>query len=274
MRALAAALICALSVLIASGRAEAQSWIDQPFEPSSMSREDIATVQVALAYTGDFFGYADGVWRDDAQKAFEQYVQRVVGNVRPTFRHLKDLVVFLEDERVKNGWQIFYSETTDTSYLHPFELLKEVENKDAVEFLSDDGGFSLMVRFTDQAEMEEIHNWFRGEALDGSNPYKFNDSATWITDAKLEDDMNVYARSDFYNNSWSTLSMVVTPDHYYRMNVVAVSLTRGGSPATLMWTKGGVIDQLINGDAAGAVPAACGSDRQAGQISPRAVRWT
>jgi hypothetical protein len=209
MRTLFSALFIALTVLFSAPRTQAQNWLDQPFDPAPMSREDIATVQTALAWSGDYYGYADGVWAADAQTALEAWVQREEKAARPLYRHLNRLVMALEDERVKSGWQLFYSETTNTSYLHPFELLKEVENKDAVEFLSDDSGFSVMVRFTDQQGMKDIHDWFMTKAIPGSDPYQFSDSNVAITSVSLDDKMTAYARSDFYNGSWSTISVVV-----------------------------------------------------------------
>ncbi len=259
MRAILAVLLLALTIVLQGPGVRAQSWTDGPFDPGPMSREDIATVQVALGYTGDYFGYANGSWGEDAQKALEQYVTRVVGNVKPTYGHLKDLVVFLEDERVANNWQLFYSETANTSYLHPFGLLKEVDNKDSVEFLSDDGNFSLKIWSHTQADMESFHEYFLGEAIKDSKPYSFKDKSVWITDVKLDGKMNAFVRSDFYNNQWTTLSIVVTEDHYFRMNVVAVSLMAGGSPATLMWTEGGVIDQVVNGATTASAPTPDGS---------------
>ena len=255
MRAIAAALLFALALILTAPLATAQGWVDQPFDPAPMSREDIATVQIALAYTGDFYGTADGIWNEDSTKALTQYVTRVVGNVRPTYGHLKDLVIFMEDERVANNWQLTYLDQSNVSYLNPFALLKTVTNPDAVEYLSDDGNFSLKIWNHSPQDMQAMHEWFTSEALAGSTPYNYKGDNLWVTDAKLEDDMSVFVRSDLYNGKWTTISMVVTQDHYFRMNVVAVSTLQGGSPATLMWTEGGVLDQVINGVTSAAAPS-------------------
>jgi S1-C subfamily serine protease len=256
MRAVLSALMLCLSLILAPApRAAAQDWVDGAFDPAPMSREDIATLQAALAFSGDYYGFTDGVWNTDAQAALEAWVRREVGNVQPTYRHLDALIMNLENERVANGWQLFYSDTTNTSYLHPFELLKEVDNPDAVEFLSDDTGFSLMVRFTDQAGMQDVHDWFYGKAIAGSEPYRYSDNQLWITSVSIDEGMTAYARSDFTNGSWSTVSVVVWPQYFNHLNLMAASMTVGGSPASLMWTDGGVIDQVINGGAAGAAAA-------------------
>ena len=256
MRAFAAALICALCLALTPFSAEAQGWTDQPFDPAPMSREDIATLQAALAFAGDFYGYADGVWGDDAQTALQTWVQREEGASKPLYKHLKQLIMRLEDERVKNGWQLFYSDVNNTSYLHPFELLKQVDNKDVIEFLSEDTGFSVMVRFGSKAEMQDVHDWFFKKALPDTNPYRYNDDTLWITSSSIDDGMTTYARSDQNKGSWSTISVVVWPEYFYHLNLMAASMTVGGSPATLMWTDGGVIDQLINGDGTASAAAA------------------
>lgn len=256
MRAVLSAVMLCLSLILAPAPpAAAQDWIDGAFDPAPMSREDIATLQAALAFSGDYYGFTDGVWNTDAQAALEAWVRREVGNVQPTYRHLDALIMNLENERVANGWQLFYSDTTNTSYLHPFDLLKEVDNPDAVEFLSDDTGFSLMVRFTDQAGMQDVHDWFYGKAIAGSEPYRYNDNQLWITSVSIDEGMTAYARSDFTNGDWSTISIVVWPQYFNHLNLMAASMTVGGSPASLMWTDGGVIDQVINGGAAGAAAA-------------------
>ncbi|MGB4826018.1 MAG: hypothetical protein WBP18_01855, partial [Paracoccaceae bacterium] len=260
MRAFAAALICALSILWSPFLAQAQGWVDQPFDPAPMSREDIATLQAALAYSGDYYGFTDGVWNNAAQAALATWVQREEGATNPLYRHLKKLILALEDARVKDGWQLSYSDASNVSYLHPFELLKSVENKDVVEFLSDDTGFSVMVRFTDEQGMRDVHDWFFSQAVKGSDPYRYNDDVLWITSTSLDEGMTAYARSDFYNGSWSTISIVVWPEYFNDLNLMADSMTVGGSPATLMWTSGGVIDQLINGDSMASAAAPPASD--------------
>lgn len=257
---------CLALVLAPLDTARAQGWADKPFDPAPMSREDIATLQAALAFSGDYFGFTDGVWNTDAQAALQAYAQRKDGSPQPLYRHLPDLIMALEDERVKNSWQLFYSETTNTSYLHPFELLKEVDNPDAVEFLSADENFSLYVRFTDPAGMAEIHDWFMSKSLPGADPYQYADDNLRITSTTIEGDYIAYVRSDLYNGDWSTISAVLTQDYFPHLNLMAASMTKGGSPATLIWTQGGVIDQLINGDGSGGAPPRVVTDDPKDQV--------
>jgi hypothetical protein len=108
--------------------------------------------------------------------------------------------------------------------------------------------------------MKDIHDWFMSQAIAGSDPYQYSDSSVAITSVSLDDKMTAYARSDFYNGSWSTISIVVWPEYFYHLNLMAATMTMGGSPATLMWTDGGVIDQVINGGANAAAPAAGSGD--------------
>ncbi|MDQ2065934.1 serine protease [Xinfangfangia sp. CPCC 101601] len=253
MRALFTALLLCIGFLSIAPRAQAQAWPDQPFDASTMSREDTATLQAALAFSGDYFGYADGVWNADAQTALEAWTLRVEKAKQPLYRHLSRLILALEDERVKNGWQLFYSDISNTSYLHPFELLETVENPDMVEFASADSGVSLIVRLTDQGQMQSVHDWFYNNAVN-PDPYRYNDDKLWITMISLEGDLLAYARSDFHDGTWSTLSVVVTQDYFYHLNLMAASMMVGQGPASLLWTKGGVIDQVINGGSNAAPP--------------------
>ncbi len=122
---LAAALALTLGLALPAPEAAAQGWADDRFDPAPMSREDIATLQAALAFSGDYYGFLDGVWNDDAQAAFQAYVDRTQGGGPVLYRHIEPVVMALEDERVKNGWQLRYIEDYNISYLHPYELWKE-----------------------------------------------------------------------------------------------------------------------------------------------------
>lgn len=253
MRALASGLLFVLALLTAPLRAEAQGWIDQPFDASMMSREDIATLQAALAFSGDYYGFLDGVWNQDAQSALITYMQREESSANPRFRDLKDLILDLEDERVKNGWQLFYSDTNGVSYLHPFELLKQVDNDAAIEFLSEDEGFSMIVRFDNFGDMQGLHEWFMNKQAPGADPFQYSDDTLWITSTEISDSFIAYVRSDLVNGQWSSFSIVIRPEYFSQLNMLASSVTVGGSPATLIWTEGGVIDQIINGGSTASV---------------------
>jgi S1-C subfamily serine protease len=257
MRALSTGILLFLTLLLAPLRSEAQGWLDQPFDASALSREDTATIQAALAFSGDYYGFLDGVWNTDAQAALEAYMQREEATRTPRYSDLKDLILDLEDERVKNGWQLFYSESNGVSYLHPFELLQQVDNDAAIEFLSKDEGFSMIVRFDNFNDMKSVHDWFMGKAAPGADPFQYSDQSMWITSTEINDDFIAYARSDLVGGQWSTISIVIRPEYFNQLNILASSVTVGGSPATLIWTDGGVIDQIVNGGStASVVPAA------------------
>lgn len=260
MRGLISVLLLVAAVLLSPLRAAAQGWTDQPFDPSTMSREDTATLQAALAFSQDYFGFIDGVWTDDADAALKAWVQRERGHPVPTYRDLEDLILDLEDERVANGWQLYYDESANISYLHPFKLLKEVENADVLEFLSEDEGFSMIVRYDDLGGMKSVHEWFRGKAKAGTDPYLYDDKTLWITSATIDNDFIAYARSDLNKGTWATLSIVVEQGYFSHLNLLAASVTVGGSPATLIWTEGGVIDQVVNGDGSGSAPPIAASE--------------
>lgn len=260
MRALATLAVLLVALMLSPLRAGAQSWADQPFDASRMSREDTATLQAALAFTSDYYGFLDGIWTADAQKALEAYVQRVKGRPGPVFRDLEDLILDFEDERVKHNWQLYHDERSNTSYLHPFGLidqLDEASTSDVLEFLSKDEEFSMIIRYEDQTGMQDSHNWFRPKAKAGTTPYEFNEDNLWITSVTLDGDFIAYVRSDKRpDGGWVTLSVVVTQQYFAHLNVMASSVMVGKGPATLIWTKAGVIDTLVNGDTSGSAPPA------------------
>lgn len=251
---LAAALALLLGLALSAMRAEAQGWADQPFDPAPMSREDIATLQSALAFSGDYYGFLDGVWNQDAQAALQAYVDRTQGGGPALYRHIAPVILALEDERVKNGWQLRYMEKYNISYLHPYEFWKETPNETAEEYLSTDSQFSIIIREDGFGPMKEVHDWFMGKSLPDADPFQYNDDVLWITSTTIDGDYIAYARSDRAGNSWLTFSVVLDDMYFSQLNLFASSVVLGGSPASLWWTEGGVIDQLINGSTTASAP--------------------
>ena len=221
MRAFSTTFLFLVALLLAPLSAAAQGWLDQQFDPSALSREDTATIQAALAFSGDYYGFLDGVWNADTQAALETYMQREESTRSPSFGDLKDLILDLEDERVKNGWQLFYSETNGISYLHPFELLQQVDNDSVIEFLSKDEGFSMIVRFDSFNDMKSVHDWFMGKQAPGAKPFQYNDQSMWITSTEINDGFIAYARSDLVGKQWSTISIVISPEYFNQLNILA-----------------------------------------------------
>lgn len=251
-------LAVALPLFLLAGAARAQSWPDQPFDASRVSREDIATIQAALAWTGDYYGSVDGVWSDSSQAAFAKYLQRLEGSaVQPRFRDIGDLVMFLEDERVKNNWQLNYSPIANTSYLFPFGMMEEVKDAKEIEYLAKDQSISLIIREGQRSNADADHDWFLQKALKGTEPYHYSDDRLIISWVELADEMTAYIRSDLHDGLWTTMNFVTTKDGYFRLNLLAGSTIPGqDSPATLIWTEGGVIDQVVNGTSGSAPPSA------------------
>lgn len=258
MRALLSAFILCLAAIAAPPEGRAQTWLDQPFDPSTASREDIATVQAALAFSQDYYYQTNGVWDQFGQDAFAAYAARERSHPVPTFRDIDPLVMALENERVENNWQLYYDETANVSYLFPFGLLKEQESQgdNQVDFLSDDEEFSFVLRYEDAQDMAASHDWFLGKAGPDAEPFTYSDDNLRLTAVMLDGGFFAFARSDRYAAGWSTISIVVTQGYTAHLNLLAASATPGGSPATLIWTKGGVIDQVINGAAVASAPPA------------------
>jgi hypothetical protein len=254
MRGLLSIIVLVAVVILSPLKAGAQGWTEQTFDAAMMSREDTATLQAALAFSGDYYGVVDGIWSSDAQTALEAYVQRERGHPVPVFRDLEDLIIDFEEERVANNWQLFYDEQANISYLHPFQLLKEVQNENTLEYLSEDEGFSMIARYDDFADMKSVHDWFRGKVKQGTKPFEYNDDSLWITSATIDNDFIAYARSDLNKGKWATLSIVIEQKYLRHLNLLATSVMVGGSPATLIWTPNGVIDQVVNGDGSGNMP--------------------
>lgn len=257
----------ALLVALIPAVAQAQSWLERPFDSRNLSREDAATLQASLAWTGDYYGTVDGIWSDESQQAFVKYVTRVEGRaVQPVFGDIRDLVMFLEDERVKSNWQLNYSSIANMSYLFPFGLMEEVTDSKEMEYLASDKSISLIIREGRLADAKTDHDWFMGKAKAGSTPWQFTNDRVMISWIDLENEMTAYVRSDLHNGLWTTMNFVATSDGYFRVNLLAGSMYTGdASPASLIWTPGGVIDQVINGATGSAPPTV------AAATAPRAV---
>lgn len=269
MRAMLSAFTFCLALAVAPLAARAQGWLDKPFDPSSMSRADIATVQAALAFSEDYFYQTNGVWDQYGQDAFEAWALRERGRRTPIFADIDPLVMNLENERVANNWQLYYDKTANVSYLFPFGLLKEVpaeSESNQVEFLSADEEFSLILRYEDDAGMAASHQWFLDKTPAGDEPFSYSDENLRLTGVMLDTGFYAFARSDRYAGGWHTISIVVTQRYMPQVNLLAASATPGGSSATLLWTAGGVIDQVINGAVSASAPPAAVPEGPADQV--------
>ena len=242
-------LIWILCFLLSASAAMAELDIDAEFDARDMSPAEKRLVQTALAFSGDYVGLLDGDWGKGSQAALESYTQRTDETNKPRLSHVREVLRAWDGERVQNDWQMVYLKTTDTSYAHPFGLLVENPDPDAIQFDAADDSFSLTVDFGDQDSATAIHRYVMGEALGKPEPYQNYHDDRLITSVSLAGDLLAYVRSDWVGDGYVTLSLFAASTHQSRMAVMAGSMQRGPTP-DLTVPAGGILAVLM-ADAAG-----------------------
>ena len=107
-----------LGLWLVSGIAAAEPSLDSEFDARPLLTQEKRTLQAALSFSGDYVGLLDGAWGKGSQRALELYSLRTIGSDKPRFQDVLPVLQAFEEERLLSGWEIFYSEDTNTSYAY------------------------------------------------------------------------------------------------------------------------------------------------------------
>lgn len=222
----------------------AQDLGSMEFDARLLDAVEKRVVQAALAFSGDYVGLLDGAWGGGSQRALEAYTFRANGTAKPRFSDLRPLLNDFESEWDRNGWSMFYSEATNTSYAHPFRLLHKSGSSDALSFRSEDDRLNLVVDFASLKGTLAVHRYFMTKAVAYPEPYQSLKPERLITSVSLANGMLAYVRSDLYDGIYATLSIVAAPEQKTRLALMASSMQRGRG-ADLTVPQGGTLHLLL-----------------------------
>lgn len=199
------------------------------FDPSALAPEERLYLQAALALSGDYTGVLDGDWGEDSRAALNDWTRRETGRILPRVTDLGPLVVALETEIGGNGWQIVQSEERGISYLFPFALLEpDPEGEEpGASWISQDGGFGLMLSSAPPDEVDALHDYLLGETAEGSDPFHAEDTDWRSTAVDLDDGTRVMAMSERIGPVFETMVVLATETYLPQMSLLAASFVPG-----------------------------------------------
>jgi serine protease Do len=215
------------SLCLISGFAAAQPSVESEFDARPLLTQEKRTLQAALAFSGDYVGLLDGAWGKGSQRALEAYSLRTANTDKPSFQDVVPVLREFEAERQASGWEIFYSEATNTSYAHPFNLLVQDQSADVIKFNSASDRLSLVVDFSNLVGTLSIHDYLMSEGLAYPERYQSLKPSRLITSVALPNGLTAYARSDNLDKGYVTITIMSGEEHKTRVALMAGSIQRG-----------------------------------------------
>ena len=244
MRIQAFVATCFIGLCIASGFAAAEPSLDGEFDARPLATQEKRTLQAALAFSGDYVGLLDGAWGKGSQRALEHYSLRTIGSDKPRFQDVLPVLQAFEEERLLSGWEIFYSEDTNTSYAYPFKILIADSNPNVIKFTTTDNSLSVVMDFANLAGTLSIHDYLLRESLSYPERYQSLKPSRLITSVGLPNGLTAYARSDNIDTGFVTITIIAAEGHKTRVALMAGSIQRGQGQA-LELPKLGVLARMI-----------------------------
>ncbi len=227
MKSVVLTALLLVSLCLVSGFAAAQPSVESEFDARPLLTQEKRTLQAALAFSGDYVGLLDGAWGKGSQRALEAYCLRTANTDKPSFQDVLPVLREFEAERRASGWEMFYSEATNTSYAHPFDLLVQDQSADVIRFNSDNDRLSLVVDFSNLVGTLAIHDYLLSEGLAYPERYQSLKPSRLITAVALPDGLTAYARSDNLDKGYVTITIISGEEHKTRVALMAGSIQRG-----------------------------------------------
>ena len=216
-----------IGLCLASKFVAAEPSLDAEFDARPLLTQEKRTLQAALAFSGDYVGLLDGAWGKGSQRALEHYSLRTIGSDKPRFQDVLPILQAFEEERLLSGWEIFYSEGTNTSYAYPFKILIPDSNPDVIKFTTTDDSLSVVMDFANLAGTLSIHEYLLRESLSYPERYQSLKPSRLITAVGLPNGLTAYARSDNIDTGFVTITIIAAEEHKTRVALMAGSIQRG-----------------------------------------------
>lgn len=227
-----------IGLRLVTGFAFAEPSLDSEFDARPLLTQEKRILQASLAFSGDYVGLLDGAWGKGSQRALETYSARMAGTNKPNFQDVLPVLQAFEAERLSGGWEILYSEPTNTSYAHPFNILIRDGNPDVIRFTSANDRLSLVVDIANLAGSLAIHNYLLSEGLAYPERYQSLKPSRLITAVALPSGLIAYARSDNLGTGYVTLTIIAGEENKTRVAVMAGSIQRGYGLQLALPTQG------------------------------------
>ncbi|TFL19396.1 S1 family peptidase [Jannaschia formosa] len=225
-RLLRTVLFLLLTALAGQAVAQTALRLSAPFDPGLLSRDELRTLQAALAVEGSYDALLDGAWGRGSQSALEDWVRTSSAGGTPTWRDVRALVRRFQAEHDVNGWTPVRHPDSRLSHLRPDRLLRQSADGDETRFVSEDGGLAIVTR-RGGLRPTDLHEAFLADAAQGAQPYRVREEDRIITSARMRGGRHVYVRSDRELGIWITHILLSDEANRGRLGLIASSFRRG-----------------------------------------------
>lgn len=214
-------------------------------DASALSWDDKRFLQTALAFEGHYNGLLDGAWGRLSESALHDYSIAEFGT-RSENWHLATLAFSLFERTEADGWDMRYFDGLRMSILIPEKTL--VRTKDSQHFVNYNhlsSSLSISIGVHGRATASSIHDYVLDTHSLRTAPYTVRKSGLAVSSTTQSGGTVLYARSNFIDGAWSTIMVSASRNDKNLLNAVTASLDVGRA-ATLRFTAGGRLDQVVN----------------------------
>lgn len=242
MLRIAVAFAAAFYLTAPAAEAFTAEQLELEFDARLLTADEKRFLQAGLAFANAYNAMLDGAWGAGSQRALEKYEVR---NGRTEFVTNAD-VVFLAFETFKAfekaGWERWYNETLDMSYLMPtVGLVAGTPSESFANFELAGTSFGYSLTIGSGSDAQPLHEYTAREAV--AEVYRVRKPLLWITSARTANGFSLYTRSDFRRGYWSTIMLSARDSDAGLFAAVTGSIQPGYAPPISLPT--GVLSEGI-----------------------------
>ena len=202
-----------------------------PFEPGTLTRDELRTIQAGLVLSGDYGYTLDGAWGPMSAGALDAFTRRDGSGTAAAVWLDALMAADAAAEEIERGdWIPIHFETVDLSFQYPRALLAETDD---IEATWATGSRDLLLRIMVKREDETraMHGWLFDEHDRGAGLTQSYESARMISHGRLPSGRIVHLVSHPAGAMWVTALVQYMPGQTARGDLIVASLMRGPQTA-------------------------------------------
>ena len=229
--------LVALLLLLVPGLALAQDPY-APFEPGSLTRGELRTVQAGLVLSGDYGSGLDGSWGPMSQGALDAFTARSGSGAGGAVWLDAIMAADAAAAEIEEGdWVPIHFETVDLSFQYPRALLAETEDIEAT-WATPSRDLLLRVMVKRQDDTRAMHDWLETEHSGPEAHYASIGAAEMISHGQMPSGREVHLYSLPVGEMWVTALVQYMPHQVGRGDLIVSSLARGPQEAIVTQPTG------------------------------------
>lgn len=196
----------------------------QGFDPERFSRKDRAIIQLALAFTGDYHGNADGNWNDASERALIDFVLRRFPSQTDKLTllngHVAPLGWLIREYRERLDWRRFRASPALPGFHAPWAILDRpprIEGDRAI-LENDAGDLAIIISRSDRGAARDLHQRYESAIADAAPRVEIRrDAALMVTSGFTREGDAFHLVSQPRQREWINLAIIAAP---YRADLV------------------------------------------------------